>query len=54
MAKYVIKDDDSALKLLESLLKDSDLPLPEVEFKDWPRFEMHVKGSATTRQLLQS
>ncbi|MFU2684995.1 hypothetical protein ACM7OP_29450 [Pseudomonas aeruginosa] len=58
MAKYVIKDDDSALKLLESLLKDSDLPLPEVEFKDWPRFEMHVKGeryhSTITPELMEA
>ncbi len=58
MAKLVIKDDESALKLLETLLKDPDAPLPEVEFKNWPRFEMHVKGeryhSTITPELMES
>lgn len=58
MGKVVIRDDESALQLLETLLKDSDAPLPEVAFENWPRFEMHVKGdryhSTITPELMES
>lgn len=58
MAVVIVKDDESALKLLEDLLKDPDGPVPEVEFKDWPRFEMHVEGeryhSTITPELMEA
>lgn len=58
METIVINNDESALKLLEMLLTDSDAALPEVEFQDWPRFEMHVKGeryhSTITPELMES
>lgn len=58
MATVVIDNDESALALLETLLRDPDLPAPDVEFKDWPRFEMHVKGeryhSTITPELMES
>lgn len=58
MGTVVIDNDDSALALLETLLRDPDLPVPDVEFKDWPRFEMHVTGaryhSTITPELMES
>lgn len=58
MAKVVIEDDKSAINLLETLLKNPTEAVPEVEFKNWPRFEMHVKGeryhSTITPELMES
>ena len=44
MAKLKIKDDAGALDLLQRLLDDPSFEPPEIEFENWPRFEMHVKG----------
>ncbi|MCI8210776.1 hypothetical protein AUC61_14655 [Pseudomonas sp. S25] len=58
MGALVIGNDESALALLETLLRDPDATVPEVEFDDWPRFEMHVKGeryhSTITPELMES
>lgn len=58
MGKVIIKDDESALKLLEQLLASDDASFPEVEFRNWPRFEMHVTGeryhSTITPELMES
>lgn len=58
MHKVVVKDDESALALLEEILRKPDAPVPEVEFEGWPRFEMHVKGeryhSTITPELMES
>lgn len=58
MGTVVIDNDEAALALLETLLREPDTPIPEIEFKDWPRFEMHVKGeryhSTITPELMES
>ncbi|QNR42537.1 hypothetical protein [Pseudomonas syringae] len=58
MGTVVIENDESALALLETLLREPDAEMPKVEFKDWPRFEMHVKGeryhSTITPELMES
>ncbi|MBC3456354.1 hypothetical protein [Pseudomonas mosselii] len=58
MGTVVIDNDASALALLEKLLRKPDVAIPEVEFKEWPRFEMHVKGaryhSTITPELMES
>ncbi|GFZ70560.1 hypothetical protein PSE10C_13020 [Pseudomonas amygdali pv. eriobotryae] len=58
MGTVVIENDESALALLETLLREPDAEMPNVEFKDWPRFEMHVKGeryhSTITPELMES
>lgn len=58
MGTVVIDNDASALALLETLLREPDVAIPEVEFKDWPRFEMHVRGeryhSTITPELMES
>jgi len=57
MGTLVIGSDESALALLESLLRDPNAAMPEVEFDNWPRFEMHVKGeryhSTITPELIR-
>jgi hypothetical protein len=58
MAKVKIKNDEAALELLQKLLNDPDYEPPEVQFENWPRFEMHVKGdryhSTITPELMES
>jgi len=58
MAKLKIKNDEAALDLLQKLLDDPDFEVPEVQFVNWPRFEMHVKGdryhSTITPELMES
>lgn len=58
MGTVVIDSDESALALLETLLREPDAAIPKVEFDDWPRFEMHVKGeryhSTITPELMES
>lgn len=58
MTKLVIKNDDAAFDLLQKLLGDESFEVPEVEFENWPRFEMHVKGeryhSTITPELMES
>lgn len=58
VTKLVIKNDNAALNLLQKLLDDENFEVPEVEFKNWPRFEMHVKGeryhSTITPELMES
>ncbi|KJZ47622.1 hypothetical protein [Pseudomonas fluorescens] len=43
MKPLVISNDSEALDLLERIL-DGEAKLPEIEFKNWPRFEMKVEG----------
>lgn len=58
MGTVVIDCDESALALLETLLREPDVPVPNVEFDGWPRFEMHVKGeryhSTITPELMEA
>ena len=58
MGTVVIDSDESALALLETLLREPDANLPQVEFEGWPRFELHVKGeryhSTITPELMES
>lgn len=42
MNSMVISNDNEALNLLEMIL--DGIPIPKVEFKNWPKFEMNVKG----------
>ncbi|MBI6558135.1 hypothetical protein LN426_19335 [Pseudomonas syringae] len=58
MGTVVIDNDESALALLETLLREPDAEMPKVEFENWPRFELHVKGeryhSTITPELMES
>jgi hypothetical protein len=58
MAKVKIKNDGQAFELLQKLLDDPNFATPDVEFENWPRFEMHVKGdryhSTITPELMES
>ncbi|GFM73726.1 hypothetical protein PSCICL_47180 [Pseudomonas cichorii] len=58
MGNLVINSDESALDLLEMLLREPDSLIPEIEFHNWPRFEMHVRGdryhSTITPELMES
>lgn len=58
MKKIIIKNDEVALELLQKLLDDPSYEVPEVQFDNWPRFELHVKGeryhSTITPELMES
>jgi hypothetical protein len=58
MAKVVIGTDAQAVVLLRKLLESPRSTIPDVEFDNWPRFEMHVKGaryhSTITPELMES
>ncbi len=58
MTRIKIQNDSEALDLLQKLVNDPSYETPEVEFENWPKFEMHVSGeryhSTITPELMES